>query len=234
MGIKITAISHENKQIGLILDKLPNLCPICRKHIHPAIISSHLASYGFRPLYVAFICPVDNCHTMFVASYRVSVQPPSDSFPCQLANSPPLRYAIEKTFPESIQKISLLFCKSYNQALQAEENNLDQICGSGYRKALEYLIKDYLIFSKFKGDEKKKRAVLQSMLGKCIKNYVDDDRVKAVAERAAWLGNDETHYYRKWTDKDLDDLKTLISMTANWIDLVVQSSNYIESMPEPA
>lgn len=28
-------------------------------------------------------------------------------------------------------------------------------------------------------------------------------------ERAAWLGNDETHYVRKWPEKDVKDLKSL-------------------------
>jgi hypothetical protein len=76
---------------------------------------------------------------MFVAAYRVRTAPPNDSFPCQLVDSPPLRHAIEKTFPESIKQISSTFCSVYNQALQAEENKLDQVCGPGYRKALEYL-----------------------------------------------------------------------------------------------
>lgn len=38
-----------------------------------------------------------------------------------------------------------------------------------------------------------------------------------------WLGNDETHYVRRWEEKDLSDLKRLISMTVSWIDLVMDS-----------
>ena len=37
-----------------------------------------------------------------------------------------------------------MFLTIYNQSLSAEDNNLDQIAGIGYRKALEFLIKDYL------------------------------------------------------------------------------------------
>lgn len=47
-----------------------------------------------------------------------------------------------------------------------------------------------------------------------------------------WLGNDETHYVRRWEEKDLSDLKRLISMTVSWIDLVMDSEAYQESMPE--
>ena len=31
--------------------------------------------------------------------------------------------------------------------------------------------------------------------------------MKQIAQRAAWLGNDEAHYFEKWTSKDTEDLK---------------------------
>ena len=56
-------------------------------------------------------------------------------------------------------------------------------------------------------------------LGKCISDYVASDRVKQVAARAVWLGNDETHYLRKWEGKDLEDLEILIELTVHWIQM---------------
>ncbi len=44
-----------------------------------------------------------------------------------------------------------------------------------------------------------------------------DLRVRQCAERAIWLGNDETHYERRWMGKDLQDLKVLTKLTVNWI-----------------
>ena len=69
-------------------------------------------------------------------------------------------------------------------------------------------------------------------LGKCIEDLIDETRIKSCAKRAAWLGNDETHYTRKWEEKDINDLKSLINMTVNWIDLVIESDKYLTSMPE--
>ncbi len=43
--------------------------------------------------------------------------------------------------------------------------------------------------------------------------------LREIAKRAAWLGNDETHYVRKWEGKDLEDLKRLISLTIHWIEM---------------
>src|ERR1043166_3097052 len=40
------------------------------------------------------------------------------------------------------------FIKTYLQSLVAESNGLDEIAGMGYRKAIEYLVKDWAIQNK--------------------------------------------------------------------------------------
>ena len=113
-----------------------------------------------------------------------------------------------------------------NQVPQ-ESQGLLQICGVGYRKALEFLIKDYLIATKSSDPNKIKSMAL----GTCIENYVTEGNVKAVAERAVWLGNDETHYERKWVGKDLADLKTMIDLVVHWITVEYPTKSALESMP---
>lgn len=129
-------------------------------------------------------------------------------------------------FNEEIKDISPLFVKIYGQAESAEHENLDEICGVGYRKALEFLIKDYLI-NKNSGQE----AVIKSTsLGTCISTMIDNPRMKEVARRATWLGNDETHYFRKWEDKDLGDLKRLIQIAVSFISMELEADRYLEEM----
>jgi hypothetical protein len=94
---------------------------------------------------------------------------------------------------------------------------------------LEFLIKDYLINSRPR-DEAQIRAI---MLGPCIENYVADPRTKQVAKRATWLGNDETHYQRRWVDKDLGDLKTMIRLVLHWIEAEALTAEALTSMPDP-
>lgn len=48
-------------------------------------------------------------------------------------------------FSKHINNISPNFVNIYNQAHFAEKHNLLEICGVGYRKGLEFLIKDYVI-----------------------------------------------------------------------------------------
>ncbi len=195
------------------------------------IAGASLYPNNFRPLYVAFICPVELCRAIFVAVYRISVSPASTSFTASLASAPPLVFSMDVEFPKTVALVSSTFCEIYKQSLRAEENGLLQVAGPGFRKALEFLVKDYLLLKSI-AEDKKQAAIIKSLLGPCIEKYVDDSRIRSVAKRAAWLGNDETHYYRKWDDRDLQDLKKLILMTVNWIDLVSTSEEYIEEMPE--
>ncbi|MCH9005343.1 MAG: DUF4145 domain-containing protein [Proteobacteria bacterium] len=118
---------------------------------------------------------------------------------------------------------------TYEQAAAAESYGLSEICGGGYRKALEILVKDYLI-GKCESLGVTEDAIKELPLGQCIENYVVDPMTKAVAKRAAWLGNDETHYTRKWVENDLDDLKTLIKIVINAIDSEVAAGEDIQSM----
>ena len=48
-----------------------------------------------------------------------------------------------------------------------------------------------------------------------ITAYIAHPKVASLAERDVWLGNDETHYVRKWEGKDVQDLKLLIKLTVS-------------------
>lgn len=104
---------------------------------------------------------------------------------------------------------------------------LQQLVGCGLRKALEFLVKDFAI----KQNPEHEESIKSTLLGQCIRTHIDDPNTKACAERAAWLGNDETHYVRKWTDKDIQDLKRLVKLTVNWVENAVLTQKYEADMP---
>lgn len=135
-----------------------------------------------------------------------------------------------KSFSDTIKGISPSFITIYNQAFYAEQFFLDQICGVGYRKALEFLIKDYLMQEI--DDEAKKESIKSKFLYNCIQEDVTDSRIKEVAKRAVWLGNDETHYTRRWVEKDVSNLKQLIDLTIRWIENEVETKALLAEMPE--
>jgi len=216
-------------------DKEPNECPICHFTIKPDEIEWTLTSSRTR-LEVVCKCTRLECKSFFIARYSRS----DDDIPNtglkgisrglrqfllqELVPSIPQKPHI----PEEVANVSILFPEIYAQAIAAESYGLDQIAGAGYRKALEFLVKDFCI-SKNKEDESKIKA---SYLGTCIQKYVNDPQVKLCAERAAWLGNDEVHFVRRWTDKDIMNLKELVILTMNWIHSNLLTQKYADEMPK--
>jgi hypothetical protein len=110
--------------------------------------------------------------------------------------------------------------------MEAESAGFDQLVGIGLRKALEFLIKDYCAAENSSADA----AIRSSTLASCISQFISDPNIKECAKRAVWLGNDETHYVRKWETKDINDLKLLVKLTVNWIDNVLLTKKYIADM----
>ena len=125
-------------------------------------------------------------------------------------------------FPQQLKQLSPQFVKIYNQAELAENTGLTEICGIGYRKALEFLIKDYAIHKKPDASEEIKNKPLV----KCIEQYIDSNSIITLAKRSAWIGNDETHYVRKHEELDFTDMKTFIEAAQYFIsmDLVVEKA----------
>lgn len=170
---------------------------------------------------IVFRCTAIECDELFVASYKQF--PGSAEF--RFLRAEP-KSAMPVLFPETVREISPAFIQIYNQAMAADGQGLDQLVGIGLRKSLEFLVKDFAT-SQNPGQEDKIKAL---MLSPCITEYISDVSVKECAKRAAWLGNDETHYTRKWDDRDINDLKLLVQLTTNWIDSSILTSRYISEM----
>ena len=173
------------------------------------------------------LCPNEKCNKTFICNYYSS---PHSYKSFQLNGIAPMFSLKEKYFSESIINISVSFENIYNQAYQAEQMRLTEICGVGYRKALEFLIKDYLITLY----PEKEDLIKNKMLGSCINEFVTNIQIKKVAERAVWIGNDETHYTRKWENKGIEDLKKLIDLSVHWIEMEVLTASFEIEMPKPS
>lgn len=221
--------TDENNSSGnTTLDKLPDICPQCHHKIDPQKMTGFYNSkqqYSDNALEVIFRCPNLDCHEIFIGYYVKR----GDQNHFLLRKTDPTKYA-ERDFSQTISNISFDFPKIYNQALAAENSKLDQVCGAGYRKALEFLIKDYLL--KQTTDEKEKEKIKNEHLGTSIKNRIKDANIKEVAKRAVWLGNDETHYMRKWEQQDLQDLKKLIDLTVHWMEAEALTTQLLQDMPD--
>ena len=211
---------------SLAVDLNPDTCPICQRGIE-AVDHSTGSLLGERGeiLERVFRCPWRSCLRLFIGRYYRNTQT-GEYHLKQCVPTEPKGYAA----PSELQEISKDFCSIYDQAQKAEQLGLDLVSGPGYRKALEFLVKDYLI--SLQSTEEAKKEVKELALMPCIKKYVTDTRMRTTAERATWLGNDETHYIRKWEDKDLQDLKKFIQLTCYWIQSEHLTNAAVTEMPQ--
>ena len=209
------------------LNTFPDSCPVCHRSVHPklAIMRVQMDKASAQ---VAFQCTHHQCQKLFIATYRLISQN-GGRLEYQYRSSAPIT-PTHHSFPDVIQAISPTFCQIFNQVEHAEAQQLDQLVGIGLRKALEFLVKD---FAQSEHPEKAE-AIQKSLLGPCIEKYLDDQNIKQCAKRAAWLGNDETHYVRKWENKDIQDLKLLVRLTVNWLENLLLTKKYIQDMSPEA
>lgn len=207
------------------IDQFPDECPWCEEGGTPSEVQAHSLGKPWdyeEILEVVFQCPRNDCKRYYLAYYH-KVDRMGELFFLYRFGAP--RYYKQVEFPNIINEISLKFSDIYNEAYMAEGMKLMQICGCGYRKALEFLIKDYLVSK----NPEKKSKIEESWLGDAIK-MIDDSSIKVCAERATWLGNDESHYVRLFEDKDIENLKDLIRLTVGWIDREITTSKYQTDM----
>lgn len=202
--------SNNAERIGL---EYPNRCPICGDSIMPIMVQNFknlkINIYSFL-----FECP--SCGKGFLGHYESSDEEETyQSYRYNLLNCIDVFPKIpkEKDFDNNLERVSPSFCKIYNEALFAEIYGLNEIAGIGYRKALEFLIKDYCIYRNIDDAEKIKKQ----LLGQVISEFIDSSKILNLSKASVWVGNDETHYIRKFEDKDINDLKRFIEATVAFI-----------------
>ncbi len=223
--LDINAENEDKTSERVSIDKLPDECPICHKKITPQYKQAFLSNKKDvrNILQVIFRCPNEECGSIFIGFYLRK-----NGYRFYFKRLEPYRPVFIK-FSVITEAVSPNFILIYNQAYIAEQAGLKVICGAGYRKALEFLIKDYLISKITKRVEKEE--IKKEFLSTVIEKKVDYVQLKTVAKRATWLGNDESHYERRWQNKDLTDLKKLINLTICWIEADKLTEDLIKDMP---
>ena len=201
----------------------PNKCPLCH---HIVLIDKMTFAVSHQDwMEVLYHCPNTECDRLFICHYKIDekgrklilewIQPTE----VELAG-----------IPDKVSEISPDFVAIYREAEKAKQSGLLQICGAGFRKAFEFLIKDYA--KHLTPNEKERKEINETFSGNVVDKYIADSRVQKVAKRALWLGNDETHYLRKWTQHDVQDLIILIHLTLHWVEMEQLSGKYEEEMPD--
>ena len=192
----------------------PAQCPHCGICCDPLILGSTFISpfTAKPPQFVFLIFQCTACKKLFTATYEVTN---GKSHICCMTPFKPLVFV-----DELIEKTSPRFIEVYNQAIRAKENGDLNLAAVGYRSALEILIKDYAINDLHEPSEK----VVKLDLFHAISNYLSSDTVNA-ADVVRILGNDHTHYERKYPELDFKVLQEYMDIFIHSIRVKLLISN---------
>lgn len=215
-NITSTNLSNPSESRDFELE-IPSQCPCCHTALSPVFLDSFYIATGsvsnseFGKLFSLYFCP--KCEECFLAHYSVNILGYRYQSYGTLSYLTPYGEEVSN-FSDDIISLSPLFVGIYNQAEKAESIGLSEICGLGYRKALEFLVKDYAIHLHPENED----TIKKQLLSPCITENIDNSKIKALSTASAWIGNDETHYVRKHEDYNVNHLKAFIHAVVSFID----------------
>lgn len=212
--------------------EIPNQCPRCSvAYAESPLVAYYLDLDAFDTndqmlLFALFFCP--HCESCFMVEY--SADELQNDYEGHIICTYPALDPYSKTeFSDHITDLSPQFVDIYHQSQKAEFAGLNALCGMGYRKALEFLVKDYAAYN----HPDKISEIESSFLSKCISTYIENGKIKALATASAWLGNDETHYIRKHQNYNLKDLKRFINTLVAFIEYELNYKEATDFLSNP-
>lgn len=218
-------LQFANGMSGVFQIDIPNNCPHCGRTIYPKrfgapILDGYIEKLPEAKIVVLLRCTFQDCQKFFIAVYNIHER--NDRMAdykteiIDYSYMPPINIDL----PENINAISSDFVEIYGQAIQAEQFRLTKISGIGYRKALEFLIKDYAIHTAPNDIDKIKKIPL----GQVIDKYLNDfPKIQKLAKASAWIGNDETHYEKRFNSDEVISMKKFIKSAATFISADIEA-----------
>ena len=180
----------------------PNSCPHCATCNESMLMSKQSLYFDAnRTAYMA-IFKSTCCKKAFLCTYLKR----NDVKQAELLSVYPHHQGM--VIPQNIKDFSPRFAELHRQAAFAEQNNCFDLAGSGYRNAMEILIKDYAV--NILGHDY--NSVVKKSLYQSICDYLPSIDSQVAADVIRKLGNDYTHYETKYTDVDFEGLKVYFEL----------------------
>lgn len=212
-------ISFKNKKFEILI---PDTCYYCDKGIEPKIINKFVYDcFDSQIMVVTFECPI--CKQIFFAKYGSN---PMD-MDIGYINEELFLFEIigghkkKQDFSSEIMELSKGFVENYNDAYMAEQCGCRHIVGIGYRRAFEFLVKDYAI--KYNPDDA--QSIKTMNLKDCVDKYFLEGETKKLLINTTWIGNDFAHYMNKHQDINIADLKFLVDLSTKEIENDIKKKN---------
>lgn len=185
---------------------IPEICPHCGKDFSPQELSTVLVpNSNFSTKYAATVlCGFCN-NPVYLTLY---------CYPGKTTGRLTASYPAENLLdlPKEISLLFPRFYELYRQSRLAEIKGCTDICGAGFRKALETLVKQYA--AKLCPDAE--ALISKESLSQAIRR-IDNPRIKTLASASTWLGNDQTHFVSNHPTYDLADMKVFMKALCYYI-----------------
>lgn len=206
--------------------KLPNFCPFEEipsgfSEVYTGTVENLSATGYYNDPIIIYHFPVfyqcNSCHRFICLDYVFG--DPNETFTEIVDYNYDFQH-FEYEFSKVIEETSPRFKQIYLQAQYAESRNLHEIDRIGYRKALEFLVKDYLKAYKNETDE----SIGNLDLAKCIRK-LGSNELQDTAMVAAWIGNDGTHYLPRNPDLTIENLKEYLDSVVAFITYKIHAAS---------
>ena len=197
----------------MLIEK-PLVCPLCGERNDPAPKENHVFAAAHNKPYITIKYQCNTCLGIFLSTYDVDLNAKSATFG---SFHPTLSVSYEN---QHLQDVSPRFIEVYKQSLTADNSGHFALAAIGYRSAVEFLIKDYLV--KFR-DVAEKDVVKLSLFDAAGK-YLPQEMVNT-ADVVRILGRDYVHYDVRHPDIDFSVLRDYTKLIIDQIALAVRVSN---------
>jgi len=113
MNLRTKAISLDDHTIDVVLNEIPDTCPLCHRAIHPKNICNHILLPS-KLVQAIFRCTSQKCEELFIATYDAVGQTGGGLVSCNLKRVSPTNAKMVE-FPQTILEVSPSFVGIYNQ-----------------------------------------------------------------------------------------------------------------------
>jgi hypothetical protein len=194
---------------------VPRKCPHCSNAISVLIVDRQTFKYSTDYVVNMLLQQCPDCSKNFITTHLRRTKDNVTEF---ISSYPAFT---KHQHPETISKFSPRFVDVYNQAYIAEQMNHFTLAGTGYRIALEILIKDFAIHDNPDEEDKIKELSLNN----CIQNYYKDLESTVSAHVVRKLGNDYAHYVQQFDSVEFTEVKYYLGIFTLNIEMKLKIMN---------
>lgn len=189
--------------------KKPMWCPYCQVFEDGIQVNQVMYSRGSSQFLGIIVLRCAHCGKLYALHYELDLQAKNGEF-CGMYPEQ------QVTFHNPvIEKCSPRFAELYSQALRCQVHGDLDLAAVGMRSALEILVKDYAQQELGKSfDEVKNKKLISA-----ISEYLGEQELVSSADVIRIIGNDYTHYERKYPECDFDVLKKYMEIFISLIEV---------------